>query len=92
MIIHVNDNPDGVYFIDEGSVAVLDVNGLELGVLSAGDVFGEMAYFSKKGLRNATVIAKTDLVLRRISGEDLKALPTLRKIFKRIKEKRKGRG
>lgn len=92
LIIHVNDNPDGVYFIDEGSVTVLDANGLELGVLTSGDVFGEMAYFSKKGLRSASVIAKTDLVLRRISGEDLKGLPTLKKIFKRIKEKRKGRG
>lgn len=88
-VIHVNDNPDGVYFIDVGSVAILDGDGLQLNTLKAGDVFGEMAYFSKKGVRSATVIAKTDLVLRRISGEDLKELPVIRKIFKKIAEKRK---
>lgn len=88
-VIHVGDTPDGVYFIDLGSVAILDGSGKQLTVLKAGDVFGEMAYFSKKGKRSATVIAKTDLVLRRISGEDLKNLPVIRKIFKKIAEKRK---
>lgn len=88
-VLHVNDNPDGVYFIDVGSVAILDGDGQQLTTLKAGDVFGEMAYFSKKGVRSATVIAKTDLVLRRISGEDLKELPVIKKIFKKIAQKRK---
>ncbi len=88
-IIHVNDSPDGVYFIDVGSVAIFDSKGLQMAILKAGDVFGELAYFSKKGVRSATVIAKTDLVLRRISGEDLTALPVIRKIFKKIAQKRK---
>jgi hypothetical protein len=87
-IIQVNDHPDGVYFIDVGSVDIIDGNGRQLANLKAGDVFGEMAYFTKKGKRSATVIAKTDLVLRRISGEDLRALPVIRKIFKKIAEKR----
>lgn len=90
-VIHVNDTPDGVYFIDEGSVAVLDASGVQLNVLHAGNVFGEMAYFSKKGVRSATVVAKTDLVLRRISGDDIKSLPTIRKIFKKIADKRKSK-
>ncbi len=88
-VIHVNDSPDGVYFIDVGSVDILDDHGLRLTTLKAGDVFGEMAYFSKRGVRSATVIAKTDLVLRRISGEDLKTLPVIKKIFKKIAQKRK---
>ncbi len=88
-VIHFNDNPDGVYFIDVGSVAILDGNGVQLNTLKAGDVFGEMAYFSKKGLRSATVIAKSDLVLRRLSGKDLKTLPVVKKIFKKIAKKRK---
>ena len=87
-IIQVNDHPDGVYFIDVGSVDIIDGNGRQLANLKAGDVFGEMAYFTKKGKRSATVVAKTDLVLRRISGEDLRALPVIRKIFKKIAEKR----
>lgn len=88
-VIHVNDNPDGIYFIDVGVVAILDGNGQQVATLRAGNVFGEMAYFSKKGVRCATVIAKTDLVLRRISGEDFKNLPVIRKIFKKIAAKRK---
>ncbi len=88
-VIQINDSPDGVYFIDVGSVAIFDDKGLHVNTLRVGDVFGEMAYFSKKGVRSATVIAMSDLVLRRISGEDLKALPVIRKIFKKIAQKRK---
>ena len=87
-VIHINDNPDGIYFIDVGSVAIYDDKGVQVNTLKSGDVFGEMAYFSKKGVRSATVIAKTDLVLRRISGEDLKGLPVIKKIFKKIAQKR----
>jgi class 3 adenylate cyclase len=88
-VLHVNDSPDGVYFIEVGSVAILDADGQQLATMKAGDVFGEMAYFSKKGVRSASVLAKTDLVLRRISGEDLKELPVIKKIFRKIADKRK---
>ena len=88
-IIRYQDTPDGVYFIDNGCVSVLDGEGRPVNTLSSGDIFGEMAYFTKKGLRSATVMAKTDLVLRRISGEDLMTMPVIRKIFKKIARKRK---
>lgn len=88
-VIQINDTPDGVYFIDVGSVGIFDDKGTLIKNMKAGDVFGEMAYFSKKGVRSATVVAKTDLVLRRISGEDLKSLPVIKKILKKIAEKRK---
>ncbi|EKD36973.1 MAG: hypothetical protein ACD_75C01305G0004 [uncultured bacterium] len=88
-IIRYQDTPDGIYFIDNGKVSVLDGEGRLLSTLMAGDVFGEMAYFTKKGRRSATVMADSDLVLRRISGEDLKAMPVIRKIFKKIAHKRK---
>ncbi len=88
-VLHVNDSPDGVYFIEVGSVAILDADGQQLATMKAGDVFGEMAYFSKKRVRSASVLAKTDLVLRRISGEDLKELPVIKKIFKKIADRRK---
>ncbi len=87
-VIHVNDKPDGVYFIDVGSVTILDADGRQYNTLKAGDVFGEMAYFSKKKVRSATVIAKTDLVLRRISSEDLNNLPVIKKILKKIAKRR----
>ncbi len=88
-IIHFQDSPDGIYFIDDGSVNILDRKDNLIITLTAGNIFGEMAYFSKKGQRSANVIANTDLVLRRISGEDLKTLPVIRKIFKKIAHKRK---
>jgi class 3 adenylate cyclase len=87
-VIRVNDKPDGVYFIDIGRVAILDDGGRQLAILKAGDVFGEMAYFSRKRVRHATVVALTDLVLRRVSGDDLKTLPVIRKIFRKIANKR----
>jgi len=88
-IIEFQDTPDGIYFIDDGSVAIIDRNDRLIKTLIAGDVFGEMAYFPKKGQRSATVIAKSDVVLRRISGEDLRTLPVIQKIFKKIAYKRK---
>jgi class 3 adenylate cyclase len=88
-IIAYQDRPDGVYFIDQGSVDVLDEQGQRLNTLGAGDVFGEMAYFTKPGRRSASVVARSDLVLRQISGDDLKNLPTIKKIFRKIAQKRK---
>lgn len=87
-IIQFQDNPDGIYFIDDGTVNVLDREDRLIKTLTGGDVFGEMSYFPKRGQRSANVIATSDLVLRRISGEDLKTLPVIQKIFKRIACKR----
>jgi CRP-like cAMP-binding protein len=52
--------------------------------MEAGTIFGEMAYFGKEKKRTATVVAKTDVVLRRISTEDFKKFPVIIKIFERI--------
>jgi CRP-like cAMP-binding protein len=52
--------------------------------MEAGTIFGEMAYFGKEKKRTATVVAKTDVVLRRISTEDFTKLPVIIKIFERI--------
>lgn len=83
-IITIHDVPDGVYFIDRGEVVTLNENGEEIAILSAGTIFGEMAYFSKEKRRTATVIANTDVVIRRISSEDFQKLPVIMKIFERI--------
>ncbi len=88
VIVKINDPPDGIYYIDNGSVNAIDNNGKLITTLTAGNVFGEMAYFSPMGRRNATIIANTDVVLRRISGEEFDKLPVIKKIFKRISSKR----
>ena len=89
IIIRINEPPNGVYYLDSGSVNTLDEKGELIATLVAGNVFGEMAYFSKKKRRNATVIANTDVVVRRISSEKFDTLPIIKKIFKKIAYKRK---
>ena len=88
-IVTINDSPDGIYYIDHGSVNAMDKDGNFITTLTAGNVFGEMAYFSNQRKRNATIIANTDVVLRRISGEEFEKLPVIREIFQRISSKRK---
>lgn len=83
-IITINDTPDGVYFIDWGEVQTINEDGEHIAVLSAGTIFGEIAYFTGEGRRTATVKAVTDVVIRRISGEDLKRFPIIMKIFEEI--------
>ncbi len=89
VIIRIDDPPEGVYYIDNGSVNVVSNKGKLIATLAAGNVFGEMAYFSKKNRRNATVIANSDVILRKISGDEFAKLPIIKKIFKKIAHKRK---
>ncbi len=87
-IIKNGEPPNGVYYIDNGSVSVIDEDGQLITTLTAGNVFGEMAYFSNSRVRNATVVANSDVVLRRISGRDFENLPVVMEIFKKIANKR----
>ena len=89
IIIRINEPPNGVYYLDSGSVNALDEKGELITTLVAGNVFGEMAYFSKRKRRNATVIANTDVVVRRITSERFDTLPIIKKIFRKIANKRK---
>jgi class 3 adenylate cyclase len=89
VLMRINEAPDGVYYLDSGSVSALDENGEVIVTLVAGNVFGEMAYFSRKKKRNATVIANTDVVVRRISSKKFSELPVIKKIFKKIASKRR---
>jgi len=65
IVVKVNEEPDGIYYIDSGEAETFDDKGRLLATLGEGDIFGEMAYFSKIRKRNATVVAKTDLVVRK---------------------------
>ncbi|MFT5699126.1 MAG: class 3 adenylate cyclase [Desulforhopalus sp.] len=88
VLVRIDATPDGIYYIDNGSVNAIDKNGNLITTMTAGNVFGEMAYFSNQRRRNATIIANTDVVLRRISGEDFDKLPVIKQIFQRISSKR----
>jgi CRP-like cAMP-binding protein/class 3 adenylate cyclase len=83
-IIQIGSIPDGIYYLDTGTAVALNDKGEVLTTMEAGAIFGEMAYFGKEKKRTATVLAKTDVVLRRISTEDFTRLPVIISIFERI--------
>lgn len=88
-IFTASQEPDGIYFIDKGTVEILDADNRLINTLHDGDIFGEMAYFAEDGKRTAKVIAKSDLVLRRVSWQDLKELPVIRELFQKIAQGRR---
>jgi class 3 adenylate cyclase len=87
-IIRIGDERDGIYYLAKGKVRVEDAQGNIIAQLSEGDIFGEMAYFSKDEKRNATVVADTDIVVRKISTEDFKKSPILHRVFAEIAKRR----
>lgn len=84
VIIEIDSVPDGIYYLDSGTAETFNVNDELLSTMEAGMIFGEMAYFGREKKRTATVRAKTDVVLRRISTRDFEKLPIIIKIFERI--------
>ncbi len=84
IVIQIDSVPDGIYYLDSGTAETVNRAGELLSVIEAGTIFGEMAYFGRERKRTATVLAKTDVVLRKISTEDFEKLPVIIKIFERI--------
>jgi CRP-like cAMP-binding protein/class 3 adenylate cyclase len=83
-IIRINSMPDGIYYLDSGTAQTVNAQGEFLSIIEEGTIFGEMAYFAGEKKRTATVLAKTDVVLRKISTEDFRKLPVIIEIVKRI--------
>lgn len=88
VIIKIGDAPDGIYYMDSGSAVTYNEQGVQLSSIESGTIFGEMAYFGNEKKRTATVVATSDVVLRRISTEDFRTLPVIIKIFERIAHSR----
>jgi len=84
IIIQIGTDPDGVYYLDSGEAETVGAKGEWLATMNEGTIFGEMAYFGGERKRTATVLAKTDVVLRKISTESLNKLPTIVAILERI--------
>ena len=83
-IIRINSIPDGIYYLDSGTAQTVNAQGEFLSIIEEGTIFGEMAYFAGEKKRTATVLAQTDVVLRKISTEDFRKLPVIIEIVKRI--------
>lgn len=80
---------DGVYYLDSGTVTIISKEGEELTTEGEGSVFGEIAYLYGEKRRTATVIAETNVVLRKISSADLEKFPAIKNIFTEIARKKK---
>lgn len=89
VIIEIDSVPDGIYYIDSGAAETLNGKNELLSTMYSGMIFGEMAYFGKEKKRTATVRAKTNIVLRKISTIDFQRLPVIIKIFEQIAKARK---
>ncbi len=78
LIIYAGDKPDVLYYITEGSVAVLmeDDEGKEivLAYLNKGDFFGELGLFEETSGRSAWVKARTECTLSEISYSKFRQL------------------
>jgi len=90
-IIQVGAEPDGVYFLDYGRATTVDARGEPIATMQPGAIFGELAYFEGGQKRTATVIAETDVVVRKIAAQDFGNLPTIMEIFRRIAASRQRR-
>ncbi|WP_176761211.1 cyclic nucleotide-binding domain-containing protein [Desulforhopalus singaporensis] len=87
-IIEIGSLPDGVYYLENGVAEIYNEDAMPVATLEAGAIFGELAYFGKERKRTATVKAKTDLVLRKISTDDFEKLPVIMLIFEEIARRR----
>lgn len=78
VVIHAGDVPDTLYFLVEGSVAVVieDEDGNEIVVtyLNRGEFFGEMGMFMEQSKRSAWVRTRTECKLAEIHYDKFKRL------------------
>jgi class 3 adenylate cyclase len=90
VIVTVGDPADGIYYLDSGKAHAVDSDGNVLAFFTEGSIFGEMAYYNKEKKRSATVIADSNVVLRKVSNEDFEKLPIIKSIFYRLAQRRRG--
>jgi len=99
LIFREGDLADRVYFVVKGTVEVvrtLEGKEIILARLGPGDFFGEMAFFTSEGRRNATVRSSTQVELHVLGKENfarlIQAIPAAQKEFsakavERLKER-----
>jgi SulP family sulfate permease len=77
VLIEVGDPADDIFIVESGSLSVRTVGvehkAITLRGLEPGSVFGEMAFYLG-GSRTASVVADTDSVVNRLSGDSLRRM------------------
>ena len=66
-----NDNSDFIYLIESGEVKILSKHGLELGILGAGEIFGEVGHIIETS-RSVTAVAVTNTIIKVIHEKAVK--------------------
>ncbi|MBQ9459387.1 MAG: cyclic nucleotide-binding domain-containing protein [Oscillospiraceae bacterium] len=69
-ICSIDDEADGVYFLESGSVAVLDRDGTQINLMHSGQYFGEYAVLARQH-RLSTVRSIGRTIVYRIDGDEL---------------------
>ncbi|MAQ06744.1 MAG: cAMP-binding protein, partial [SAR116 cluster bacterium] len=62
VIYSYNDKSEYVYLIESGQVKIITKQGLELGILNEGEIFGEIGHIIDSS-RTVTVIAQTNSII-----------------------------
>ena len=66
-----NDHSDYIYLIESGEVKILSKHGLELGILTQGEIFGEVWHIIEKS-RSVTAISTTNTLIKIIHEKAVK--------------------
>lgn len=69
----IDDDADGMFFIDVGSAVVLDREGRQINVLHEGQYFGEYAVIAR-GRRTSTVRAHGRCVVLKLNNDDMRVV------------------
>ena len=71
VIYSYNDKSEYVYLIESGQVKIITKQGLELGILNEGEIFGEIGHIIDSS-RTVTVIAQTNSIIKAIHEKTIK--------------------
>ena len=69
-IIRIDDDPDGMYFLESGTAAVINREGKQVNVMKEGQCFGEYAVLAQ-AKRMTTVRSAGRTIVYRLSSDDL---------------------
>tara|TARA_B100001173_G_C15683027_1_gene418688 strand:- start:169 stop:561 length:393 start_codon:yes stop_codon:yes gene_type:complete len=71
LIYSHNDRSEYVYLIESGQVKIVTKQGLELGILKEGEIFGEIGHIIERS-RTVTAIALTNCLIKAIHEKTIK--------------------
>ena len=71
IIYSYNDRSEYIYLIESGEVRIVTKQGLELGILKEGEIFGEIGHIIESS-RTVTAIAHTNAIIKAFHEKTIK--------------------